>query len=413
MYAVSDRFLTALRHSHTIATRLDVTRPDGTVLETVDATGGEVTVDTRRSVRRECSFAIPATARALIPAAAGDLLSPLSGNELRPYRGIDYGDGTSELVPLGVFPIRSSPPSLGEDGVVTVTVGGQDRSSTVTRNRWERVFVIAAGTSLEDAIAAVLADRAPMYPVNFRRTGITVPATTFGLEVDNDPWSDARSLATAAGYDLFYDVTGTAVLVQPADPVTAAPVIAYANDTEAVITSASKVWDAENAFNGCIAIGEGTGVGTPVRAEVWDDDPASPTYRLGAYGRYPEFIVSPLITNAGQAQAAATAQFARRRGVGQSVSWRQLVNAAHEGGDPVAFTQTRLRITSPLTVVLDAFTVPWTAEATMNAEARGRQLDGGAFDIDEVYEPEVVPDPVGGGSSGLYGEGVYGEGLYG
>lgn len=374
MYPVSARFLAAVRQSHRIAARLDVTDATGSVLATISATAGNVSIDSRRNVRRDCSFTVPDITGTLVPAAARDLLSPLSGNELRPYRGVTFDDGTTELVPLGVFPIRSAPASVSSDGTPVVTVGGQDRSSTVSRNRWEKVYSIAAGTALETALTNLLRDRAPLYPVAFPTTGVTVPATAFGLETDSDPWADAQSLAKAAGYDLLYDVTGTAVLQQPTDPTTATPTITYANDANAVVIDAAKEWDADKAYNGCIAIGEGSSTTTPVRADAWDDDPSSPTYRLGAYGRYPEFYASPLITTVDQALAAARAQLARRRGVAQSVRWSQVVNPAHDANDAVGFTQTDLRISTPLTVVLDALTVPWTASESMSAETRTRQV---------------------------------------
>lgn len=374
MYVVTQAFLDAVRQSHTVATRLDITDVAGNVLATVAASGGDVTIDSRRTVRRECTFTVPDITGTLVPASAGDLLSPLAGYELRPYRGVVLDSGTTELVPLGVMPIRSAPASIDGDGIPVVTVSGQDRSSTVSRNRWERVYVIADGTALEVALASLLADRAPQYPSSFPTTGVTVPATSFGLETDSDPWADAQSLAKAAGYDLLYDATGTAVLQQPTDPTTASPVITYANDATSVLVSASKAWDADKAYNGCIAIGEGANVAAPVRAEVWDDDPSSPTYYLGDYGRYPEFYVSPLITTVGQAQTAAAAQLARRRGVAQSVQWSQLVNPALDANDAVAFTQTDLRITSALTVVIDSVRIPWLATDAMSAETRTRQV---------------------------------------
>lgn len=374
MYPVTDRFLAAVRQSGTLATRLDITDPAGLVLGTVTPSGGDVSIDSRRQVRRECSFTVPDITGLLVPAAAGDLLSPLSGNELRPWRGVTYSDGTTELAPLGVMPIRSAPSSTSA-GVAVITLGGQDRSSTVSRNRWEKVYAIAAGTLLEDALTALLLDRAPLYPTAFGSTGVTVPATTFGLETDSDPWADAQSLAKAAGFDLFYDATGTAVLTQPVDPATATPVISYTSAEVRVLAEASKSWDTEKAFNGCIAIGESATLVTPVRAEAWDDDPASPTYYRGAYGRYPEFYASPLITTEDQALNAARAQVARRRGVAQTLTWSQLVNPAHDANDAISVTSDALRVTTPLTVVLDAVRIPWGAGDTMGAETRSRQVE--------------------------------------
>jgi hypothetical protein len=370
-YPVSAAFLAAVRQSHRVATRLDVCLVDSTVLATVLASDGDVTINATRAVRRDCSFEIPDTDGTLTPVAQGSLLSSLSGNELRPYRGVTFADGTSELVPLGVFPIREVTPRSAAGGP-TLTVGGLDRSSTITRNRWIAPYSITAGTALEVALDAIITDRAPLFSTNFPATGFTVPATTFGMDTENDPWADAQSLATAAGLDLFFDALGVAQLQQPLDPTTASPVISYADDSIAVIDSATKAWDATKGYNGCIAIGESS-TSPPVTAVVWDDDPSSPTYYLGQYGAYPEFLVSPFITTADQALTAATAQRARRRGVAQNVAWTQLVNPALDAGDAVAFTNDQLKV-SGLTVVIDSLTIPWRADATASATTRSRQV---------------------------------------
>lgn len=373
MYPVSTAFLAAVRQSHTIARRLDVCSVDGSVLQTIQATGGDVTVDRRRTGRRECSFTIPDITGTLTPAVGSDLLSPLAGHELRPYGGVTYPDGTTELVPLGVFPIRRAPSSTS-NGASIIAVAGKDRSSTVARNRWTSPLTIPSGTALEEAIAQILTDRAPAFPQNLPATGYSLAKDyTFGLEPDSDPWADAQQIATDAGWELFYDVTGTATMAQPLDPTTAVPIIAYADDAASVTESAGKDWDTEKAFNGYIVIGENSG-GAPVRAEVWDDDPQSPTYYLGDYGPYPDFIVSSKISTADQALAAGQAALAKLRGVAQTVTWNQIVNPAHDVDDAIAFSHSDLRIAASTTVLLDSLTIPWLPSQTMSAEARSRQV---------------------------------------
>jgi hypothetical protein len=371
MYGVSAAFLAKVRQVHTIATRLDVCSTDGTVLASLYASDGEVTIDATRSVRREATFTVPDPDGTYMPTGAGSLLSNLSGNELRPYRGVIYDDGSSELVPLGVLPIRTTSATNDANGPA-VAVTGQDRSTTISRSRWTTPYVIANGTALEAALTALLTSRMPGVATNFPTTGLTVPATTFGLDTNGDPWADAQSLATAAGYDLFFDALGVATLAQPTDPTKATAVLSYADDATGVTITSTKEWDGEKGYNGCVAVGESSTT-TPVQAVVWDDDPSSPTYYLGQYGAYPEFLTSPLITTQSQAQSAAQAQLARRRGVAQKVTWDQLVNPAHDANDAVSFTNSRLKI-SNLTVVLDSVRIPWKAGNAMSAVSRSRQV---------------------------------------
>lgn len=370
MFPVSAAFLARVRQSHVVATRLDVCKPGGSVISSLYASDGGVTVDSTRAVRRDCSFTLPDYTGTLVPSSAASLLSNLSGNELRPYRGVTYDDGTTELVPLGVFPIRGVEATNDASGPA-VTVSGVDRASTISRNHWTSPINFAAGSAIETVITSILTSRMPTVTTNFPTTGATIQATTFGLDSTNDPWADAQSLATAAGYDLYFDQLGVARLSQPTDPTTAAAAITYADDASAVIIQGTKSWDGEKGYNGCVVIGESS-TAPPVMATVWDTDPASPTYYLGPYGSYPEFITTTSSTVA-QAQSAATAQLARRRGVAQSVTWEQLVNPALDVNDAVAFTSADLKV-SALTVVIDSLSIPWKADGTMSAATRTRQV---------------------------------------
>lgn len=370
MYPTSDRWAPALRSSsQRLATRLDVVTPSGELLASgLPVKDGGVQVNASAGVRRVGDFTLTWSAD-LVPSDAHDLLSPLSGNELRPYRGLTYPDGSSELVPLGVLPVRGCRAS-GD----SIVVNASDRSTTVTRARWTTSYTTPAG-ALEDAIAAILSSRAPMLPYDFQATGATVPARTFGVD-STDPWADAQQLATDAGYDLFFDADGVAVLRPPTDPATAAPIADYADDSAAVVSDPEKVWDSSTSYNGVVALGESSDPYVPAAtATVWDDDPVSATYYLGKYGAYPEFISSPNWGADSDAEVAARAQLARRRGVAQTITWSQLVDPALDAGDAVRFTNARLEV-SGMTVVLDSLAIPWTAGGLAQTATRTVQVSG-------------------------------------
>jgi len=110
-------------------------------------------------------------------------------------------------------------------------------------------------------------------------------------------------------------------------------------------------------YNGVIATGEGPEIATPVRAEAWDDDPTSPTYRYGLFGQVPYLYSSSLLTTQAKAQAAADAKLAQLLGKSTSLSWSQIV---HPGLAPldvvevetvVSRTVTRPRPGTPATLV--------------------------------------------------------------
>lgn len=115
MYAVSQRFLDTIVQPHSPITEVTLFRADGLV-ETLPHTGGSVTVDRGQQTRRTCSVTIADVS--LIPRTALDKLS-VYGAQLRIARGVDYGNGETEMVPLGVFRIDEVSGDVDE-GPVTI-----------------------------------------------------------------------------------------------------------------------------------------------------------------------------------------------------------------------------------------------------------------------------------------------------
>ena len=115
MYPVSDRFLAALADSHTPITQVTLFRTDGMV-EQLEHTGGSVSVDRGSQARRTCTVTVADTS--LIPRTPTDKIS-VYGATLRLARGVQYSDGTQELVPIGVFRIDSVAGDVDE-GPVTI-----------------------------------------------------------------------------------------------------------------------------------------------------------------------------------------------------------------------------------------------------------------------------------------------------
>lgn len=376
MYSVTSAFLAAVKTSHKIATKVEVWGPLGleeTITDYVD--GGSVSVDARRETRRTCQITLGDLDGTLTPETATDLLNPLSSRELRLYRGVDFGT-TQEYVPLGVFRITKTTPSEGDNGL-KIVVDGSDRSWRVKRAQFSGPYTVASGTAVEDAIADLLFDRYPQVVTSFPSTGAVTPALALGVGGTNNtnPWAAAQKMATDAGFDLYFNNEGTAVMYQTSDLYTATPVVSYGPDEAEVILSSTREWDAESTYNGVIATGEGSGLTAAVRAEVWDEDPTSPTYRYGPFGEIPEMYSSSLIRTAVQAEAAASERLRRNLGTGGKLSWTQVVNPAHDGSDVVSVVRPTLNVNDIF--VLDSFTIPLKASEAAQAYGRTRVLIGG------------------------------------
>lgn len=299
------------------------------------------------------------------------------------YRDLEAGQVREvvdeELVPLGVFLITSVEVNTGPNGT-TVSVQGADRALRISRNRWAEPYSLS-GVSTEQAIQLILADRWEDVTASLAETGRTVTRATFGGATDNDPWADARRLAEAAGYDLFFDGEGVAVLSAVRDYDGAEPDESYEQDEEAMVLEVRRGLTNERAYNGVIATGEGTEVATVVRAEAWDDDPDSPTYRFGPYGQYPRFYSSPLLATEEQAQSAAEAILSRAKGIVESVEWVQIVDPSLDAGDFIAIYNEDAKLARGM--VIDRLTIPLSPADSMKASARAVRVTGGFAEGDE------------------------------
>jgi hypothetical protein len=315
-WPVTETFKSAVRRSHRRVSRVDVlvrgdlvgsigTLPDGTSYGGV--LSGSIEVE-RTTVRRRLSGLTVLDPDAMLTrtVAEGGIgwLTPW-GNELRVWRGIEYDDGTQEMVPLGTFSIWDIDESFPE-----VSVTGYDRARTLNAMRFTQPYYIDRGTPLTTAVQQIIETRWPFGDLayNFAETSFTTPSIMF--EEQDEPWTRAtKRLAAAGGYDLHFDPMGD-VVMRP-EPVTGTELQAVEEFREGAdsvrLPGTSRSRSLESRYNGVIVTVESpdnvaAGAGT-LRAEVWDDNPASPTYR-GTWGERPRWYSNPWITTTDQAQAA-------------------------------------------------------------------------------------------------------------
>lgn len=359
-----------------------------------------------KAIQTIVSYAETTVDDGLIPTNAFADLAPF-GNELRIWRGIEvsqpqyltyakikepvyatytalnaayaqngalkqptgYAD-TVEEVPLGVFVLTEANIQEEQKGA-TMDLVGVDRSIRIQKAQWIDPFPIASGTNLATALQAVLSNRWADVEVNFSSTTQTVPQLTLGMQAGGsgrDPWGDCQQLASSGGFDLYFDGSGVAVLKSTQDPSDATAVASYVEDAEAMLLGAQRRISTDQTFNGVVVTGEGTNVQPPVRSTLFDEDPASPTYRYGAFGDRPTFISSPLVTSAATAAVVAQAQLSKVKGAEENVDWSQICDPSLDVGDVIYVENTGTRLAKVM--VLDKLSIPLKAEDSMKATAR-------------------------------------------
>ncbi|MFZ4770640.1 MAG: DUF5047 domain-containing protein, partial [Ferruginibacter sp.] len=136
MYPVSNAFLSAVRQSHISKVKVEIYDvANNQIISTASPISGEVTIDNRRSIRRQCSLEFIDTDGTLVPLNnRSSVLLPYN-RELRVYRGIQFPDGTEELVPLGVFILTTVDITDTAQGV-KISVQGSDRSLRIMKAKF-------------------------------------------------------------------------------------------------------------------------------------------------------------------------------------------------------------------------------------------------------------------------------------
>ncbi|MEG8275782.1 DUF5047 domain-containing protein [Streptomyces sp. AHA2] len=328
MYPVSDRFLKTLAQSHTPLTQVQLFLTNGDVVE-LEHTGGSVTVDRGQAVRRTCSVTVADPA--LIPRTPADQLATY-GARLRISRGIVYGDGSHELVPLGVFRLDTVDGDVSEG---PVTLQGKDLSVIVADDKFTEPYKVSG--TVVGAVTALIQRSIPGADVISLVVDTPIGSRVFDVEAD--PWAGAQEIAAAAGAEVYANADGVFVIAALPDLLTTQPAWAVEAVEGGVYISANRAMSGDNVYNGVLARGENTSENVPpISYLAVDSDTGSPTYWGGPFGRRPKFVSSSAYTSLAACAQAANAELAKGKAPNASGDISSLPNPALEPGDVLRVT---------------------------------------------------------------------------
>lgn len=366
MRPVSERFLSALRGSHRAVSQAFVvaagqtgTSPTGTELAVID---GDVILDAGADVRGTVALTVDGTGA--FPTAAGDPLAPY-GNELFVRRGIAYGAGAIEWVSLGYFRINSCEQDDAPDG--PIRLAGQDRMGGIVKARLIAPIQFAATDTYGDVVDQLVTE---VFPSAVIEWDDATDADPLGRAViaEESRFKFLNELVTGLGKIWFFDHRGHLVIKDVPDP--GDPVWQVDSGESGVLIELGREISDEGVYNALVVTGEAIDTEAPPSAVAYDNNPDSPTYWDGDFGKVPRFYTSPFITTEAQAQTAANALLRTTLGVPYNVDFQAIVNAALEPWDPITV---RIRRRTE-THVLSRLTVPLAVEQAMTAETREQTL---------------------------------------
>lgn len=366
MRPVSARFLATLAGSHSSAASALVvaagqtgTNPAGTELAVI---GGDVLLDASADVRSTLQLTVDGTGA--FPAAASAPLAPY-GNEVFVRRGIRFSGGSVEWVSLGYFRINSVEQDDAPDG--PIRVAAQDRMGGIVAARLIAPVQFPATATYGDVMTELVNEVYPWATIEWDDDTDT-DALGRALIAEQDRFAFLNELVTGRGKIWYWDHRGVLVIRELPDP--GAAVWEVASGAYGVLLGMGREISDEGVYNAVVVSGEALDTVAPPTAVAYDNNPDSPTYWSGDFGKVPRFYTSSFITTTAQAQTTANAMLRENLGVPYNVDFQSIVNPALEPWDPISV---RLRGRTE-THVVSRLTVPLSAEQSMNAETREQTL---------------------------------------
>ena len=298
MREASSSFAAAVVDSHVRTTAVESWRGGELLVDSIPVEQGEQTYDDTSPIPGEVSITVPG--REWDP--TGDPWHPLApfGQRLYVSTGIRHYTGEEELLGLGWYLITDADPDpLGRG----VRVRAQSLERLLADDRLVTPMAPLAGGTLLSEAYRITRGRVPFEEgVPAGVTDRAVPADTVW---EGDRLSALSSIAGALPARFRVDDTGLLRILPPAG-TTGTPVLELRTGERGVVAEWSTRVSRDEVYNAVVVTGEDNSAERrPLYATAIDDDPASPTFYGGPYGRRQREYSSPLITTNAAALTAA------------------------------------------------------------------------------------------------------------
>ena len=315
MQAVSLRWNRALASPHTAAIRCEVWDRGIQVSKAMPFISGDVTDKWVSGIRRNISLTVPQS-----PRWREILSTPLI--ELRPFRGINYGTGAPETVPLGRFPVVFDSSSANPEAPMQIEA--DDRWQLLVADDFYGPTV--SGTGLIRTEIARLVGQTALGAV----TDTATSTATMGLRMyENGRHAAIMDLCEAIGAEIHVDRLGVVILRNR--PATTAPVYTVESGDNGTMVALTGNRDWQQVFNIVAVRPTATYISfPPVIVSVTDPaDPAHPS----RIGRRVYRMDTSLVADVGQARTAGLAKLRKLSAPQRSLSVTCVPNAALDASD--------------------------------------------------------------------------------
>ena len=335
MYSTTELFDRRIRQSGKRKTVVDI-HYNGQVVETdIPVSGGDIRVDRSASIRRTASIQI--ADRKMVPSLEeGGVLEPY-GTEFKVRHGIVYPNGQEELLPMGMFVLDAT--SWNEANGPIPTVNLVDRAMIMSRAQIGPVLSASgklALSFLEQTFYYFWPDLTITYGSGLDLTARLPGGTAFD---NGEHWAVVSAMATAMGGEIYFDQDGLPVVnpLPEFDETTTVADAVYTVDAgeNGVLIDATRSVTREEVYNSVYVVGAASEGGSVPIGHVYNNDPASPTYREGPFRKMGIRIENNLLNSNAKCIAYANEELLRYRRLARTLDLTMLPNPALDAGDIV------------------------------------------------------------------------------
>lgn len=321
--------------------------------------GGSVEATLASRVTRRATVTLP---QGMYPALPPDLIAPY-GNRLRITRGVEFADGGRYA--WVVFTGRIQRPQLSPDGIVTVPAA--DRAYEVAEFGFAVPEDSQVGDLVDSEVRRLISDALDdAVFTGFDTFSETVPL----LNWESDRAAALDEMSTSVGAFWYALADGSFTLRRYPWTVAGSPVVTIADGVDG-IAAGSPLRDREDVWNSITVTGERADGSLPVYAVAEDNNPDSPTYVDGTFGRRHKTINLRTPQTQGTAQSAANAWLRRSIALQETWSWLQPPDASLELGDVV---QVDMYGRTGVIQVVSGFSLPLDTGSMMTVQAHAQVI---------------------------------------
>lgn len=333
MYSTTALYNRRIRQGGSRKTVVDIYYNSILVESDLPVSGGSITADRTADMRRTGNLTL--ADRSLIPSLAqGGILEPY-GTEFKVRSGIVYPDGTEELIPIGIFVLDTT--SWAESDGPIPSVNLVDRSMIMIRADIGPTLS-ASGKLAKSFLETIFYYFWPDLTISYGsglNQAVRVPG---GVVFDQgNHWQIMNQMAALMGGEFYFDNDGNPIarVFPDFDENTTVNDAVYKIDigVNGVLINANRSVTREDVYNSVYVVGQASQNGAVPVGHVYNNDPASPTYREGPFRKMGKRIENNLLSTNAQCLAYAENELLKYRRLARTLTVESLTNPALQEGD--------------------------------------------------------------------------------